>query len=62
MSRSLRQVFAWPIVIGVLSTIGLVSALVGDGLWDAISWPTLGIVVVLAVWYGLPWRKGARGR
>lgn len=41
------EIFAIPIVLGMLSMIGLVSALVGDGLWDGVSWATLTIPVLL---------------
>ena len=33
-----RQIWGMPIVIGVLSGIGLLSALLGDGIWDLLSW------------------------
>lgn len=49
MKRSLWRMFRWPIAIGVLSAAGLVSALVGDGPWDALSWLMLGVPVVLGV-------------
>jgi hypothetical protein len=39
--HSLRQIFAMPIVLGVLSAIGLLAALLGDGIWDTVSWLTL---------------------
>ena len=45
------KVWGLPIVIGILSAIGLLSALTGDGFYDLLSWLTLGIPVVLAVWY-----------
>lgn len=45
--QSLWQIFSWPLVIGVLSTIGLVAALVGDGVWDGVSWLTLFIPIGL---------------
>ncbi len=45
--RTLAQIFAWPLVIGVLSTVGLVSALVGDGVWDGLSWLTLFLPILL---------------
>jgi hypothetical protein len=52
---SLWQIFRWPLLIGLLSAIGLVSALVGDDLWDAISWATLAVPVTVTGW-GM-WRK-----
>lgn len=42
-----RQIFAIPMLLGVLSVIGLVSALVGDGMWDGVSWTTLGTPILL---------------
>lgn len=45
--QTLSQIFGWPLVIGALSTIGLVSALVGDGLWDGVSWLTLLLPILL---------------
>lgn len=49
--QTLRQIFAAPLVIGVLSTIGLISALVGDGLWDGLSWLSLAVPCLLFVGY-----------
>ena len=45
--RSLSQIFAAPLVIAIVSTVGLISALVGDGWWDAVSWVALGLPVLL---------------
>lgn len=54
MSReetSLWQIFRWPCLFCVLSMVGLISALVGDGVWDVLSWATLGgISVWLCGW------------
>ena len=47
---SLRQVFAAPLAIAVLSTVGLISALTGDGIWDMLSWLTLAIPVAVILW------------
>jgi hypothetical protein len=47
------QIFAAPIVLGVLSVIGLVSALVGDGFWDGVSWVTLAIPILLCGYFFL---------
>lgn len=54
--RTLWQIFFAPIWIGLLSIIGLIAALVGDGPYDALSWLGLGIPVVLSIWYGW-WRQ-----
>jgi hypothetical protein len=47
-----RRVWLWPSVLGVAGLVGLVSALVGDGIWDLVSWLTLGAplaIVLLAM-------------
>jgi len=54
--RTIRQIFAWPAVIAVLSTVGLLSALLGDGIWDGVSWVVLAVPV--ALYYGFV-RHGA---
>ena len=36
-----------PIAIGVMSAVGLISALLGDGLWDTLSWIALAIPVAV---------------
>jgi hypothetical protein len=51
--RTLRQIFAVPIVIGMLSTVGLLAALIGDGWWDGLSWATLSLPVLLYVFFFL---------
>jgi hypothetical protein len=38
---SLKVVYKVPFVLSVLTCAGLLSALLGDGLWDAISWVLL---------------------
>ncbi len=49
-ARSLRAVFAAPLVMCVLSLIGLVSALAGDGLADWLSWAALAVPVLAVAW------------
>ena len=43
------KVFATPTVIALLSGAGLFAALLGDGLWDALSWLGLGVPAILAL-------------
>ena len=52
---SFWKVFAIPSVIALLSAAGLFAALLGDGVWDALSWLGLGVPAVLGI-RGL-WRK-----
>ncbi len=42
MTRSAWATFRWPLLVAALSIVGLVSALLGDGPWDALSWIALG--------------------
>lgn len=49
--RTLRQIFAMPIVIGIASTVGLIAALVGDGWWDGLSWLSLSLPVLLYLFF-----------
>jgi hypothetical protein len=55
--RSLWQIFAMPLLLGVLTTVGLIAALVGDGVWDGLSWLTLGVPVVVCLYCLLPGRR-----
>ncbi|MCU1761788.1 hypothetical protein NTD84_18960 [Pseudomonas sp. 14P_8.1_Bac3] len=43
------KVFTAPAVIGLLSAAGLFAALLGDGVWDALSWLGLGVPAGLAL-------------
>ena len=43
------QIFAVPVLIAVVTAAGLIFALVGDGIWDAISWLLLFLPVAIPV-------------
>lgn len=60
---SLATIYRIPASIAVASLVGLVSALVGDGPWDALSWLTLGGAAAIGTWYALrpPSRQEHRG-
>jgi hypothetical protein len=47
LRQSKRQIFAAPAVVGVLSAIGLTVALLGDGVWDGLSWVALVVPILL---------------
>jgi len=51
MQNTFWKVWLTPLILAVLSLIGLLSALTGDGVWDLLSWMTLGIPVVVMVWF-----------
>lgn len=47
----LLRLWAWPIVMAVLTATGLVSALVSDHYGDWWSWLGLGVPVAVMVWF-----------
>lgn len=49
-----QSTFALPLLLGLFSAIGLISALLGDGGWDAVAWLGLGLPAVIACWPLLP--------
>ena len=53
--QSVQEVFFIPTLLSVAVLIGLVSALIGDGIWDMVSWLTIlaPVVVVILAW----WRR-----
>ena len=57
MSTSFMKLWGMPILLGVLTTIGLISALLGDGIWDIVSAFALGIPVLVGLLYSLRGRK-----
>ncbi|MES2032620.1 MAG: hypothetical protein V4466_00465 [Pseudomonadota bacterium] len=46
----LRHTFGAPLLIALFSLVGLVSALLGDGLRDWISWAGLAVPAVVIIW------------
>ncbi|MNJ32737.1 hypothetical protein D3C77_274110 [compost metagenome] len=47
MRRGLWMIFRWPLLLALLSFLGLFSALIGDEIYDLLSWLSLGVPVVL---------------
>jgi hypothetical protein len=46
-----RRVFGAPALLGLVSAIGLLSALLGDDIRDAVSWLTLGAPLLVIAWH-----------
>ncbi|MFO5890804.1 hypothetical protein ACLBSJ_33940, partial [Klebsiella pneumoniae] len=46
----LWMIFRWPLLLALLGLFGLLSALLGDGLYDLLSWLALGTPLVLVGW------------
>lgn len=59
-SRDLWQIFRWPIALALTSALGLVSALIGDGSYDALSWLMLALPAVTII--AALWLAGRGGR
>jgi len=53
---NLRQIFLAPLILGVITTGGLIFALVGDDWWDVVSWLALSIPIAVTAWYIRPRR------
>jgi hypothetical protein len=61
MRRSRIEVWRWPIVVAILTTAGLLSALLGQrGAWLPISWTLLAIPLVVI--FGFLFRGASRPR
>ncbi|MGB9166571.1 MAG: hypothetical protein WCC41_19320 [Rhodomicrobium sp.] len=45
---TLRQIYAAPAAIGLLTGAGLICALLGDGVWDALGCAALAIPITVA--------------
>jgi membrane protein implicated in regulation of membrane protease activity len=55
--KTARQIWAMPIVFGVATVVGLLSALLGDGKWDTVSVVALAVPVLAIAWY---WSRPAK--
>ncbi len=45
-----RAIFGVPLVVGVLSLVGLVGALLDDGLWDGLGAALIAVSLGVVVW------------
>jgi hypothetical protein len=57
MKTSFGRMWGAVIIIGIFTAVGLLSALLGDGIWDMASAVTLGVPVVVAGWFGFAKRS-----
>jgi hypothetical protein len=46
----MKRIFAWPGAIALLSLIGLIAGLVGDGAMDLLAWAGLAAPVLAIAW------------
>lgn len=49
--RTFRRLFEIPIVLAVITIAGLLSALLGDGIWNVLSWIALSIPLAVIIFY-----------
>ncbi|MCP3387409.1 hypothetical protein NLM27_01260 [Bradyrhizobium sp. CCGB12] len=49
--HSLGRIFLAPVVIAGVVAFGLISALLGDGIWDQASWIALAFPLVILAFY-----------
>ena len=63
MRRGLWMIFRWPLLLALVSLFGLISALVGDELYDLLSWLSLGapLLLLAVVAWRLRGKSGAFG-
>lgn len=51
--RNRIQLWGAPIALGLVSTVGLIAALLADGVGDVLSWVALAIPVLIVTWYAV---------
>jgi hypothetical protein len=49
-----HSIYRVPAIIALVSGVGLIFALVGDGLWDVMSWLAVGLPLAIAAWVWWP--------
>jgi hypothetical protein len=55
--RTLAQIFYLPAIFAAITIVGLLSALFGDGAWDALSWVTLACPIAATVYFVVKSRR-----
>ena len=58
MTGPFLKLWGIPLLLGASTSVGLVSALLGDGIWDIVSAFALGAPVAAGAWFSLRgWRN-----
>jgi hypothetical protein len=47
----MRRTWLVPICLCLITAAGMVSAFLGDGLWDALSWMALAVPLAICIFY-----------
>lgn len=50
-ARSFWKIYRWPLLSAVIIMAGLLSALLGDGIWNVLSWLLLAIPLFVIAGY-----------
>ena len=58
--KTFIHLWKYPVLLGILTTFGLLAALTGTGLWHVLSWIAMIIPVVVCVRYGFFLEKKVR--
>lgn len=48
LPSAFRRIWCWPLTVGLITTLGLFAALLGDGAWDWVSAAALATPVAVA--------------
>jgi hypothetical protein len=48
---TLKAIYAIPLRLSIVTAVGLLSALLGDGIWDVLSWMLLAVPLSLLLSY-----------
>ena len=51
------SIFGWPVLLALISAVGLLGARLGDGPWDWLSWLCLFVPMAVLAWV-LTTRRG----
>jgi hypothetical protein len=51
LRRSTTRIFLLPAIISLAVIFGLVSALLGDGVWDVLSWLALAVPLLVVLFF-----------
>ncbi|GGI55178.1 hypothetical protein [Oxalicibacterium solurbis] len=43
------SIWRWPLILGIASAVGLLSALIGDDVYDVLSWCLLALPLIMIV-------------
>jgi len=52
------RVFRIPALLAAVSIFGLISALLGDGIWNGLSWVALGVPLLVVAYFSLKRASG----